>query len=64
MKKIYKKKDFIGADIVTVNRGHSCEHCGEKIRSKDTPVSCRFFSARAIYIHYKCKKAFIDALKE
>jgi hypothetical protein len=64
MKKTYRKKDFIGADIVSVNRGHACEHCEQKIRTRDTTVSVRIFSHKAVYIHYKCKEAFINALKE
>jgi len=63
-KKTFRKKDFIGADIVTVNRGHACEHCNQKIRTRDTTVSVRIFSHKAVYIHYTCKVAFINALKE
>jgi hypothetical protein len=63
-RKSFRRRDFIGADIVSCNRGKACEHCGEKIRGKDTTVSVRMFSTRAMFIHYKCKQPFIDALKD
>lgn len=61
---IYKRKDFIEANVVTSAKGKPCCHCLQHISIGDTPVAVKFFSKSSLYVHFKCRDAFIQNLKD
>jgi len=61
---IYKKREFIGAEIVSSAKGNPCGHCNEHIKKSDSPVAAKFYSKAPVYLHFKCKKPFINTLRE
>ena len=60
---IYKRKDFIEANVVTSAKGKPCCHCLQHISRGDTPVAIKMFSRASLYVHHKCKDEFISKLK-
>lgn len=62
---LLKKKDLLEENLVTFSQPRTCFHCKEKIKSRTHAVGMKFYSKSSkIYIHFKCKEAFINSLRQ